>query len=244
MLTTFDNARIFGSRYGSGPPTVLALHGWARDHSDFDAMFGGRLDGIALDLPGFGATPPPDEPWGSPEYAKAVLPVLSEMATPVVVVGHSFGGRVAVHLAQRAKADIRALVLTGVPLVGDGGAPRKPPRNVRIAKRLAALHLVSDRRLEAARQQHGSPDYRAAEGVMRPILVKLLHEDYSEALAAVRCPVELIWGMDDREVPLARAEKLVRMIPDARLTVYEDAGHLTPLTLPTELRAVVEQLLK
>lgn len=244
MLTTFDQARLFGSRHGSGAPKVLALHGWRRDNTDFDGMFGDRLDGVALDLPGFGATPPPDEPWGSREYAQAVLPVLAEMAPPVVVVGHSFGGRVAVHLAQIAKGRVGGIVLTGTPLVRPSAAPRKPPLRFRTAKRMASLHLISPGRLEAARIRHGSADYRAAEGVMRPILVKLLHEDYSEQLRSLRCPVELVWGDDDSEVPISGAEMLLRAIPDAHLTVYEGAGHLTPLTLPAELRAAVERLLK
>jgi len=81
---------------------VLALHGWARSHKDFDATLapadGATLDAVALDLPGFGARRSP-EVWGAAEYAAFVAGVLDEMAAPVVVLGHSFGGKVAVALA-------------------------------------------------------------------------------------------------------------------------------------------------
>src|SRR5438067_3542048 len=102
MLKAFDDGRLFGAAFGSGPPWVLALHGWRRTQRDWNDVLVG-LDAIALDLPGFGATPLPDRPWGSPEYAAAVTPVLErEFDGPAVVIGHSFGGRVATHLAAGA----------------------------------------------------------------------------------------------------------------------------------------------
>jgi pimeloyl-ACP methyl ester carboxylesterase len=116
VLKAFDGGRLFGSVHGVGPPAVLALHGWGRTSADFDAVLGG-LDAVALDLPGFGATPPPAEPWGATGYAAAVAPVLGEAAGPVVVLGHSFGGRVAVHLAAAHPDEVAGLVLTGAPLV-------------------------------------------------------------------------------------------------------------------------------
>ena len=61
------------------------------------------LDAIALDLPGFGVAQEPPAAWSTAEYASFVNPVLDDMAGgPVVVLGHSFGARVAVHLAAGA----------------------------------------------------------------------------------------------------------------------------------------------
>ncbi|MDP9388251.1 MAG: alpha/beta hydrolase, partial [Actinomycetota bacterium] len=116
VLKAFAGGRLFGVAHGSGPASVLALHGWGRSAADFDAALAG-LDAVALDLPGFGATPPPPQAWGGAEYAAAVAPVLDEMAPPVVVLGHSFGGRVAVHLAASRPPLVAGLVLAGVPLV-------------------------------------------------------------------------------------------------------------------------------
>jgi len=109
--------------------------------------------------------------WGAAEYAAFVAGVLDEMAAPVVVLGHSFGGKVAVALAVQRPEAVRALVLTGVPLVATK-APVQPARAFALTRRAHRLGLVSDARMEAARQRYGSADYRAAEGVMRQILVK------------------------------------------------------------------------
>ena len=143
------NGRVFGARVGSGRPAVLALHGWRRTHTDLLGVFG-ELPGISIDLPGFGASPVPDGPWGSPEYATAVLPLLDELAEPRVVVGHSFGGRVAVQLAAMAPQRVGALVLTGVPLVR--GPVRPPGPGYRLLRAATARGWVPARYLDARQQ--------------------------------------------------------------------------------------------
>ncbi|NIQ53776.1 MAG: alpha/beta hydrolase, partial [Gemmatimonadetes bacterium] len=57
---------------------VLALHGWGRDGSDFDRVLAG-LDAVALDLPGFGASPAPAVVTGAAGYAAMVAPVLASL---------------------------------------------------------------------------------------------------------------------------------------------------------------------
>src|SRR4051812_45417555 len=162
MLTAFDHGRLFGERSGTGEPWVLALHGWRRTHRDFAAVLDG-LDAIALDLPGFGASPPPPEAWGGSEYAAALLPILDTFEQPPVVLGHSFGGRAAVHLAAAHPDRVAALVLTGVPLLRPTDQPRaKVAWPFKVGRFLHARHLVSEKRMEAMRQRYGSADYRNA----------------------------------------------------------------------------------
>jgi pimeloyl-ACP methyl ester carboxylesterase len=237
MLQAFASGRLFGTTVGTGAPWVVALHGWRRSHEDFTATLDG-LDAVALDLPGFGATPPPSEPWGGAEYAQAVVPVLEGLDRPAVVLGHSFGGQVAVHLAASRPDLVRALVLTGTPLFRTAGAS-KPPLGFRLARALHRRHLLGDDRMEALRQRHGSADYRAATGVMRDVFVKVVNEPYDELLRRLTQPVELVWGDDDGEVPLAVAERAVSVVADAKLTVCPGAGHLTPLTVPEALRTAL-----
>ncbi|MHB1776551.1 MAG: alpha/beta fold hydrolase [Acidimicrobiales bacterium] len=245
MLRSFADGRLFGTTTGGSPPSVLALHGWRRTHRDFDEVLAPAgdeaLDAVALDLPGSGATPPPPAPWGSPEYADLVAAVLDEMATPVVVVAHSFGGRVAVHLAAAEPERVGALVLTAVPLLPRADR-RRPSARYRAVRALRRAGLLSEARLEAARNRHGSPDYRAAEGVMRDVFVRLVTERYDaplDALAARRLPVTLVWGDDDAEVPLSVGRAAAERLGGAELVVCPGAGHLTPRTAPGPLRRAV-----
>jgi pimeloyl-ACP methyl ester carboxylesterase len=246
VLRSFGTG-LFGARYGSGPAAwLLALHGWRRSHRDFEAVVGASpgeppLDAVALDLPGFGASPPPSEAWGSADYARAVAPVAEELASalggPLVVLGHSFGGRVALELASGRPELVRALVLTGVPRLVEVGEGRgRAPASFRLGRALHRRGLLSDARMERLRHRHGSADYRAASGVMRQVLVRTVNERYEEELAQVRCPVELVWGDDDRDAPLAVARLAQARLRCGALTVCPGAGHLTPLTAAAALR--------
>lgn len=246
MLRAFDSGRLFGSvhRPDDGEPKVLALHGWRRTSADFDRVLAGLPVGsVALDLPGFGASPEPPTVWGSEDYAKAVEAVLPALASPLVVLGHSFGGRVAVRLAAARPDAVKALVLTGVPLVRVGGGRTKPAVSYRVGRWLHRRGLLSDARMEAARRRHGSADYRAATGVMRDVFVRVVNESYEDDLRRLACPVELVWGDDDAEVRPAVAEQAMALLGDRRaaLTIVPGAGHLTPLSAPDQLRAAVER---
>jgi pimeloyl-ACP methyl ester carboxylesterase len=242
MLQAFDDGRLFGAVTGTGRPWVLALHGWQRTHRDFNRVLDG-VDALALDLPGFGASPAPPEPWGSAEYAKALLPILEGFDDPPVVLGHSFGGRVAVHMAATFPDRVRALVLTGVPLLRPSDAPRAKVATVyKVARFLHRRHVLSDARMEALRQRYGAADYRNATGVMRGVNVKVVNETYEGQLRQVACRVELVWGDHDTAAPLSVAQAAAAMLSDAHLTVLANTGHLTPLEAPEALTAALERL--
>lgn len=231
-------AELFGEVRGDHP-RVLALHGWGRDRTDFDAVLDG-IDSIALDLPGFGASPAPSAAWGAEEYAEAVAPVLDRFEDPPIIVGHSFGGRVAVCLANHRL--IRGLVLVGVPLLRrePAGRPKVSYRLVRWANRTG---LMSDERLERARRRHGSADYRAATGVMRDVLVRVVHETYETQLTALEVPVRLVWGSDDSAAGAWIVDETMRLVPtDVRSHVEPGVGHDVHLVRPDLVRAAISEL--
>jgi pimeloyl-ACP methyl ester carboxylesterase len=179
---------------------------------------------------------------GAAGYAQVVLDAVGEVATgPVVILGHSFGGRVAVCAAAQQPDRVRALVLTGVPLLRPTGGGKRPAMRYRIARALHRRSLLSDARMERIRQRYGSDDYRAAAGVMRDVLVRVVNESYEAELAHLRCPVELAWGSRDDVAPLAIAQRALPLIDDATVTVLDGVGHLEPIEAAGELRAIVSR---
>lgn len=234
MLTSLAAGRLLAEVTGSTPPTVVALHGWMRTGADFAPILTG-LDAVAPNLPGAStAAEPPTEVWGSPEYAELVADAIRPFA-PVVMVAHSFGGRVAVHLAANHPELVRGLVLTGVPLLRLQAAPRQP-LGFRVLRRLASLGLVSQQRLEAARRTRGSADYNAAQGIVRDIFVRLVNEDYRETLARVTVPVRMVWGEHDSSAPADAGLAASRLIAGSRFRVVPGAGHLLEGALTTAVR--------
>jgi pimeloyl-ACP methyl ester carboxylesterase len=243
---------------------VLALHGWGRDHHDFDAVLA-DLDAVALDLPGHGVAPEPPAPWSSSEYAHWVEPVLDELCPgPLVVVGHSFGARVAVRVAGESGTDpgggrpgagrpgagrIAALVLVGAPLAPfPGHAARRTPLAYRAGRALHRVGLVPDGRMERLRQKYGSEDYRRASQTMRGVLVKAVAETAGAAyMPSVRSwltgggVLELVWGEQDTVASLAGLQTALEGLPAAavRTTVVPAAGHLITPPVAAEVRAAV-----
>lgn len=241
MLKTFAGGRLFGASYGTGVPWVLALPGWGRSHRDFDRALE-RMDAVALDLPGFGATPPPAAPWTTGEYAAEVASMFDELAPRVVLIGHSFGGRVAVHLAADQPDRVAAVVLTGVPLVRDPDAPLPSvPARYRVARALNRAGVISDERIERRKRRSGSEDYRRASGVMRDVLVKAVNETYEVPLGRYPGPVELVWGEQDDQVPVGVAKAATAVCRQPSLTLVPTAGHFLPLEAPEALMDAVRR---
>jgi pimeloyl-ACP methyl ester carboxylesterase len=244
-LRSYAEGVLFAEVFGEGTPRVLALHGWARRGQDFAISLDG-IPAIAPDLPGFGATPPPADAIGAHGYAEIVSRLLPEFERPPVVVGHSFGGRVAVCLAASRPGEVGPLLLTGVPLLRRQSQAR-PALSYRLFRALNRWGVVSDERLDKEKRRRGSADYRAASGVMRDVLVRVVNEGYSAELTKIRSEVTLIWGEKDREVPVTIAREAYRILDEAgvpvRLDVVEGVGHHLPVERPERLRSVVEEML-
>lgn len=221
-----------------GPTVVVLLHGWGRTHADWDRVIDllpEDLTLVAPDLPGFGASPPPSEALGAAGYG-AALPALVDGVRPrrgLVLVGHSFGGRVALAGADAVAPD--GVVLAAVPILPPPAPPT--PLGYRVARVLAPL--LGARSLERARRRFGSEDYRRAEGVMREVLVKVVRESYGEELARLDVPVAMVWGAKDTACPLARAREAAALNPLARLEVLEEVGHMVPLVAPEAVARAV-----
>jgi pimeloyl-ACP methyl ester carboxylesterase len=226
------------SRSTSSPPAAPLLvwaHGWGHTHRNLLPLADAtrRLGhSVLLDLPGFGDSPPPSETWGTADYAAAAAEFLdSQPAGRRLWIGHSFGCRVGLQLAARHPG-----LVDGLFLIAAAGLPRTRtlPERFRIAARRltfqAARRLTPEGpRRDALRARFGSADYARA-GPLRPILVKTVAENLSEAARAVRVPTVLLYGDRDSETPPEIGARLNRFIPHSRLIVLRGFDHWSVLT--------------
>lgn len=241
MIQALADGKVLAERCGSMPPAVVALHGWGRSGNDFVRILKG-FDAVAIHLPGFGPTSPPDTVWGTADYADLVAEAIRPFA-PVVVVGHSFGGRIAVRLAARYPELVSALVLTGAPLVRVTPAG-KPALSYRIARTLNSWGILSDARMGALRSKFGSADYNAAQGIMRDIMVRTVNENYDDDLAALRLPVAMVWGENDTAAPTDAGMVASTRIAGASWRVVPHAGHLMEGDLADAITEAVRSTVK
>ena len=240
VLQAYGDGNLFGESYGEGPPRVVWLHGWARRSADFRTCATMLADqgvaSVALDLPGFGASPAPATPGGARHYAALIAPTLAQLGDgPIVLVGHSFGGRVATVVAATHPEHVRAVVLTGVPLLRSSVTSR-PPWRYRVVRWLHGRGIIGDQRMERARQRYGSTDYRNASGVIRDVLVITVNESYDDELAEIRVPVAMVWGSGDTAAPVAMATRAASMLSCPHtLEVLDGVGHMLPVEAPGAL---------
>jgi len=218
----------------AGAPQLIWAHGWGHSHLALlplaQAMRQAARSWL-VDLPGFGASPPPPAAWGTADYADAIAAWIANLpAGRKVWVGHSFGCRVGLQLAARHPGAVDALFLAAAaglrPHRSLAARVRRAPR--RLAFRMLRALTPEGPARERLRERYGSSDYRNA-GPMRPVLVKAVNEDLSDVARAVRVPVVLVHGADDRESPPEIAERLHRLIPGSRLHLLRGFDHYTLL---------------
>jgi len=194
-----------------------------------------------MDLPGFGWSQAPPVAWGIGDYAAHVERLMDELAIArASLVGHSFGGRIAIGMSASHPARASRLAL-----VASAGIRRR--RRAGYYVRVGAFKLArwffslpgwrktGRRMISNAANRFGSRDYRAA-GPMRPTFVKVVNEDLTPLLPKIEAPTLLLWGDQDREVPRSAMETMVARIPGARLVVFDGAGHFPFLDAPEEFQ--------
>ena len=237
---------------------VVLLHGQPGSPADWQLVtrrLPARLHAVAADRPGYASSPLPAG--GFAANARAVLDDLdSRGVTRAVLVGHSYGGGVALSAASLAPGRVEAVVL--LASVGPGcvtgwdrllAAPGAGQLCALVAwrltpwlarARLAAIARRSGRPLDPDEHvnwqvwsQAGRghrPQWRTFLTEQRALLREL--DELERAIASVRAPVLVLADPNDKVVPFETARRLTRTLPDARLQLIEGAGHHLPRRAP------------
>lgn len=238
---------------GTGP-AVLLLHGWGAPAETYRLIIdhlSGYCRVIAPDLPGFGGSEEPPEPWTPARFAQWVRDFATALSLEeVVLMGHSNGGRIALHLlTEGAPFTVKKAVLMDA-------AGLKPHRGLsyyykvytyKAAKgffSLPGIRSLFPDAVEKARQKRGSADYRAASPVMRQSMVTAVNEDLSKVLPNVKASTLLIWGEKDTATPLSDGKKMAELIPDAGLVTLAGAGHFAFAERWPQCARVLDSFLK
>jgi pimeloyl-ACP methyl ester carboxylesterase len=225
---------LSGAPLGQAPRILVWGHGWGHNRAVFRAFCSSlpHYAHILLDFPGFGESAPPPSTWGTEDYADATAMLLRKIAADkkFLWVGHSFGGRVGIQLGARHPA-----LLSGLCLIASAGLPRRRSFAEKIALKSKIMAFTMARRVAdhiplfaGIKHKFGSPDYRAA-GVLRPVFVRIIHEDLSAAARKISCPTLIVYGENDREMPPEIGGRLNKLIPRSELIILPRLDHYSVL---------------
>lgn len=222
MTINIRNININYIQYGSGSDVVL-LHGWGQNIAMMKPI-GDRLQKnhriTILDFPGFGESEEPKTALTVYDYCEILEELLKKLKVKKpVIMGHSFGGRIAIIYASRN--EVERVVLFGSPCIRKEVKPSLKLRMLKTLKKIPGIN-----KLEGFAKNHmGSRDYKNASEVMKKILVNVVNEDLSECAKKINVPTLLIWGDRDTEAPVEDAKELEKIIPDAGLIVLPNSTH-------------------
>jgi 3-oxoadipate enol-lactonase len=244
---------------GSGIPLLL-LHAFPLDHSMWEAQepLADAVRIIAPDQRGFGATP--GEPTitsigAMADDAVAVLDAL-HVAEPAFVCGVSMGGYIAQHVAARHPERVRGLILCDTKLDADTPEARAGRAGLAAKVSRRGAGLLADTMLGTLLAQSAEARGRAR----RPAIEELLRQtiarqpvatiqaalaamgerpDMTETMQSLPIPTLLVVGEEDTFTPPAIMQRMESILPDARLLIVPQAGHLVPLEVPEVFNAAV-----
>ncbi len=225
-----------------GQPEVALLHGWPL-HRGIWSEVAPRLAGAGFrvlcpDLPGFGASAPVDASrWTVEAYADEVAAFLAAQARgPVAVAGHSFGGYVALALAERAPARLAGLGLVASRTIADSDAARAGRRatieTVKAAGAAALLPDLAARLLAPAASEELRARATAVIGACPPeaivagLAAMAARPDRTGILESFPRPLLVLHGAADQTIPVAEAPQPTRQAAPLDRVVLDGVGHM------------------
>jgi len=154
----------------------------------------------------------------------------------VVLLGHSFGGRVAIKFTTSFPQRVCGLILTGAPGI------RQRLSFIRRVVQYVAISLGELFRIDALRPLYlilrkglyfmiGEWDYYKA-GDLRETFKKIIAEDLASDLSKIKVPTLIVWGQQDAVVPLSVGRQMHSLIPHSKLVIVKDVGHKLPYENP------------
>lgn len=262
---TVDGLRLRYVRKGQGPPLVL-LHGLGSSIYSWSEVLEGLArhhDVVAVDLPGFGFSDQPED-LAFGRLPRAVLGLMDRLGLEKAsLAGNSLGGAVAIVLAAERPERVDRLVL--IDAAGFNFAPEDRPAIFRFVSAVPGILLerlpvrrwltraalrqvfldpaqVTDERVE----EYAAPMLRAgAARALQSLLTSSSHEldHFEELLARVRSPTLILWGREDRWVPVTDADRFGAAIQGSRTIILKRCGHIPQEERPAETLALVESFL-
>jgi pimeloyl-ACP methyl ester carboxylesterase len=256
---------------GDGPALVF-VHGLSGSWPNWLEqlpVFADTRRVIAMDLPGFGHSPMPVEQITISSYAQILDELLGKLGvSAATLVGNSMGGFISAELAIAFPQRVERLVLVsaaGISTNGRRDVQRAVPALRRMERVVAAYTTWVAAHSDAVARHPGlrnaalglvtrhpsrlNPALAAEQlrGAGKPGFMQALQAnlDYPirERLPEIACPTLIVWGEEDKVIPVRDAGVFEELIPGSRKVLFEDTGHMAMLERPAAFNQLLEEFL-
>jgi pimeloyl-ACP methyl ester carboxylesterase len=241
-----SGCRTHVRRAGKGQ-TLLFLHGASGMPAILPCLqkLAERFDVVVPEHPGYGQSDEPEWLENIHDMAYFYLDFLEKLdLKDVLLVGNSMGGWIALEIAVRSTARIRSMVVVSPAGVKAPGvlpadtflmSPEEQVRALVFDQKLADARLAEPMTPEALdtalKNRHTTARLAWEPRFHDPHLPKWLHR--------IKVPVTIVWGAEDRILPVKMSEELKKHIPHAKLEIMRDTGHLPHAERPDQFVEIV-----
>jgi pimeloyl-ACP methyl ester carboxylesterase len=239
MQTVIDsiliNYEILGAKNKN---VILILHGWQNSLKNWENVAKNLSKNhlvILMDMPGFGnSSMPKNRVFDTYDYAEIVNKFIDKFELEkLTLIGHSFGGKTSV-IAASNNPKIKKLIL-----VDSSGIKEY---SFMVSSKIFLSKLFKNILPQTVLKYLSSDDYKNA-GNLLDTFKKIVGQDISEDAKKIKMPALIIWGENDKDVPISSAKKFKNLIQNSSLRIVWKAGHHPHLDRPEKFLEIVEEFL-
>jgi len=240
-------------KIGGGGENFLILHGWNGSSDSWRKIIeilGIKYKVICPDFPGFGKTETPKIPWSLNDFVEWLKEFTEKLnLKEFFLLGHSFGGRVAIRFSISHPEKVKKLIL-----VSSAGIRQEWGLKEKIIFQISKIGNAIFSKNPFFRFKDGArnffyriariKDYSKAKGMMKETMKKIVEEDLLPELSKIQNETLIIWGEKDKIVPLKYAFLFKEKIKNSKLEILPKIGHSPHLEDPEKLAEVLISNLK
>jgi len=216
--------------------TLVFLHGWGADSHSWQPITSPLINQnysvYLIDLPGFGQSQLLDGHFTLDKYAEVVDQLITKIGLDnIILVGHSFGGRIAIKLAGKHVLYIKKLILV------DSAGIEKKSRLIKFKTTIAKVlrPIFKPKIMHGLRKKIysliGAGEYLAIPELSK-IFGTVTGEDLAPILNKINLPTLIIWGKHDQTTTIKDAQLIHKQIKNSKLEIIDNAGHFSFIDQP------------
>lgn len=250
MQMIVDSLLVNYQQHGKGSKGVLLIHGWGDNIQTFDNLqkfLRKKYTVLLLDLPGMGASQPPESVWDLDNYASFIDKFIQKAwGKPLhAIIGHSNGGAIALRgLGQgKLKAD-KLVLLSSAGIRSNRQAKKLALKFVAKAGKVATIPLPRKARERIRRKFYGQigSDMLVMEHLQQTFK-KVVNQDIQADARGLSLPTLLIYGERDTDTPPNYGKVLSSAISGSELQVLRGAGHFVHHDQPNQVDKLIGDFL-